>query len=140
MQPRKEQHNSANRIHSGRSKEVEFQIAQRVIRKIWGIEPCKRFELPRWLERHLFNLLPHKDLDRCWDEFTAPSFIDHWGVLPDGQTFIAEPYLGETTIADAIAHAQKYGLIVMWSAESWHYPGKTIRLQFELPTRAVVGS
>lgn len=93
-------------------------------------------DIPVWLGRRA-RRLPNNNPGQSIKQNALSSFykagieLDHWGTVHEGSIFVSEPYYRITddhSKAKAFAESIHCKLVV--SSESYHCPGRTIRLAF----------
>lgn len=98
--------------------------------------PVRPSHVPGWLARRIRQRL---GIRGCADALLhralalAGFTVDHWGSIDGGQRFVSEPYPEPNDLAGAERFAALLGLRLKIDANSWWYPGFTLRLTFTLP-------
>jgi hypothetical protein len=87
----------------------------------------KLSHVPRWFKKSgLFG--PGRSTNKRW--------LDHWGStkVNGEEAFVSEPYdIGSEALLECEEIAKRLGLVFYIDANSWHYPGRTLRLVFRRP-------
>lgn len=112
--------------------ETDVKIAE--ARRILRPSPVQLRKIPAWFKRAirpLFGSAEERELLRIPRGF--PVRLDHWGATTwNGRpAFVTEVYdLNAEDLLNAQTFAERIGCCWRVSANSWHYPGQTIRLLF----------
>lgn len=115
---------------------LEQQIA--ADRERLHIAPVHLHQMPAWARKRLLAVIGHRSLTTIEARLPGPRLLDHWGSSPSG-SLVGEPYASVSDpaliakarqIADALGVS--YSIGSAWT--SWHYPGRTIRVEwYETP-------
>ena len=133
-------------LESSTMADAQTEIIKRA-RKLLCPSEVKTGRIPRWMRTKLQALQRqgiinscHKDfyledLKRVADGEQSPirSWLDHWGWTDWNfhECFVAEPYgLDEGAMKSIARFAELLDAEYCISANSWHYPGSTIRILF----------
>ena len=125
---------------------VEILIDQ--ARELLRPSPVELHVLPSWLAKRIrarFGHTPGCCNSLCRLQRVAliagrgnDAWFDHWGVaVVDGRPgFISEPYANCADVKAALRFAELLDLEVDFQANSWWYPGQTLRIVFFRPVDA----
>lgn len=138
------------------SSELSTEALIQEARKLLRPSPVKLGRVPLWLTRALraahraekFESVPNLGggwmlqdaVGACGSKGTVNRWLDHWGSsTPSGwnglECFVAEPYgLCDTDFVSIGRFAELVGAAYCVDPNSWHYPGKTIRVLFYQPS------
>ena len=124
------------------------ELLIREARKLLKPTEVKLHKVPGWFRKQLLKTTGCSHgltagwsvLQHAIDKADAHMLFDHCGstVLSTGTpAFVAEPYGGDVRqVTKAIRFAELTGLDVHISANSWWYPGQTVRFEFTLKEKA----
>ena len=123
--------------------EILIQRARELLKP----SPVRLHHVPGWLTKRIkqrLGRLPgcHYADDRLREvasmaagSVMCDSWLDHWGSTTHRgrKAFVTEPYADRSHIEAALRFADLLGLQVEFAANSWWYPGSTLRIAFYLP-------
>lgn len=104
------------------------ECMQRIEERRSVMKPTKveKGERPKWLPKRALR-------DDVFTQAINNGWAEHYGTTQyNGNTyFVCEPYdLSHNEMEAVETFASKYGLLWRLDANSWHYPGYTIRIVF----------
>ena len=97
-------------------------------RKLLKTSPVKLAHVPTWMKNAIRKVDPDHPL---LVGTSQQGWLDHWGSISQAQMFVSEPYtynFHTSTILEIEAFCRRFGFTYAISANSWHYPGATIRI------------
>lgn len=118
-------------------KEVERRIAE--ARRILEPTEVRLHRVPKWLRLLMLQKFGCRNRDTSgggvlWNAVQTDScggWLDHWGstMMCGKLCFVSEPYnVTAEKVADVDAFAARLGVQWSLSANSWWYPGHTVRI------------
>ena len=104
------------------------------LRKKTGAVEVRHHHMPLWFMKAAWPHVKHGTNWPEWSESVLGLYLDHWGTCERGRVFVNEPYPSPDDHRKHAEVAERLGLELIVSPNSWWYPGWTNRFEFRKRT------